>query len=54
MLNNCRCEKHNPCDHDCFDTGTSIECSCRTGYELAPDKKSCKGNYQQALYFLVV
>lgn len=44
VRNNCRCEKHNPCDHDCFDTGTSVECSCRTGYELAPDKKSCKGD----------
>lgn len=38
-----RCEENNPCDHDCFDSGTSIECTCRNGYELAADKTSCKG-----------
>lgn len=37
-----RCGKNNPCQHICTDTGMSIQCSCRPGYELDTDKKSCK------------
>lgn len=32
-----------PCDHTCTNTEGSFECSCRSGYELQDDKKTCEG-----------
>ena len=31
------------CDHTCTDTQSGISCSCRNGYRLLSDGKSCKG-----------
>lgn len=42
-----RCDKNNPCDHDCTDTGTAIKCSCREGYKLAADNRSCLGKFEK-------
>lgn len=30
------------CQHTCANTDGSFYCSCQTGYELEPDRKSCK------------
>ncbi|KAH7697047.1 CBN-FBL-1 protein, partial [Aphelenchoides avenae] len=36
-----RCESAN-CDHLCTDNGgDNVECTCRPGYDLAPDGTSC-------------
>ena len=38
------CKDHNGhCLHFCHDTKTGFHCSCRPGYQLADDKKSCQG-----------
>lgn len=38
------CKSHNGhCLHYCHDTKTGFYCSCKTGYELTDDKKSCQG-----------
>ena len=31
------------CDHNCSNTIGSYECSCRTGYSLAANRRSCEG-----------
>lgn len=38
-----RCDENNPCEHQCKDTGVSIQCSCYEGFELDKDKISCNG-----------
>ena len=34
----------NGCLHDCLNNQGSYECKCRSGFILAPDKMTCKGN----------
>nr|XP_026486783.1 latent-transforming growth factor beta-binding protein 4-like isoform X1 [Vanessa tameamea] len=34
--------KANSCDHICTDDDGKLRCSCREGFRLQPDKKSCK------------
>lgn len=45
-----RCNENNPCEHECKDTGVSIQCSCYGGFELAKDKVSCNGNRRIILF----
>ncbi|XP_013407657.1 low-density lipoprotein receptor-related protein 2-like [Lingula anatina] len=32
----------NQCEHDCVNTVTSFHCTCRTGYTLRTDRKTCR------------
>lgn len=36
-----RCKQTNPCEQRCTDNGVAITCSCKPGYALADDKRSC-------------
>ena len=31
------------CHHNCFNTIGSYYCTCKTGYKLLSDKRSCRG-----------
>ena len=33
------------CDHICHNTHSSFYCSCRAGYTLQADRRTCLGNY---------
>lgn len=33
------------CEQRCVNTLGSYKCACEPGYELAPDKKSCEGEF---------
>lgn len=35
------CAEDNPCAQECQDTARGVRCSCRPGYELDVDQKSC-------------
>ncbi|MEE6477615.1 hypothetical protein FKM82_011571 [Ascaphus truei] len=37
-----RCRGGGPCNQRCSDTGTSVVCSCYSGYQLQPDGVSCE------------
>ncbi|KAE8752650.1 hypothetical protein FOCC_FOCC000772 [Frankliniella occidentalis] len=43
------CKEENPCTHICRDTGLAVECSCRPGYALQSDRKTCKEALDNAL-----
>ncbi|CAN7998808.1 unnamed protein product [Ixodes hexagonus] len=34
-----------PCQHQCMATATGQRCSCKEGYQLAPDGRSCLGKF---------
>uniref|UniRef100_A0A8C0IK70 Low-density lipoprotein receptor-related protein 2 n=1 Tax=Chelonoidis abingdonii TaxID=106734 RepID=A0A8C0IK70_CHEAB len=40
-INECNDSSISGCDHNCTDTLTSFYCSCRTGYRLMSDKRTC-------------
>ncbi|KAG8559732.1 hypothetical protein GDO81_017431 [Engystomops pustulosus] len=40
-INECNDPSISGCDHNCTDTQTSFFCSCRAGYRLMSDKKTC-------------
>ncbi|KAM4675655.1 fibulin-1 isoform 2-T2 [Discoglossus pictus] len=37
-----RCRGGGPCNQQCRDTGTSVVCSCYSGYQLQPDGVTCE------------
>ena len=37
------CISNSPCAHYCTNTAGSFKCSCRPGYKLNSDGKTCKG-----------
>lgn len=39
------CASSNICDHDCTNTIGSYTCSCRNGYQLNNDGRTCSGTY---------
>ena len=40
------CKKTNGgCQHTCENIVGSFKCSCKDGYDLSSDKKSCSGKY---------
>jgi len=40
------CQSNNGgCDHFCKNTVGSFDCSCRKGFKLLTDEKSCQGMY---------
>ena len=43
-INECDTNKGG-CEHNCDNTQGSYYCTCRAGYELGMDKKSCNGIY---------
>lgn len=40
-INECNDPTLSVCDHNCTDTLTSFYCSCRPGYKLMSDKRTC-------------
>ncbi|XP_021094201.1 low-density lipoprotein receptor-related protein 2 isoform X1 [Heterocephalus glaber] len=40
-INECQDHSISGCDHNCTDTLTSFYCSCRPGYKLMSDKRTC-------------
>ena len=40
--NPCSGDQHG-CEHICFQSDGQDKCSCRAGYELNPDGKTCTG-----------
>lgn len=40
------------CEQRCVNTLGSFKCACDPGYELAPDKKSCEGNWVSLEWYL--
>ena len=42
-INECENDNGN-CSHICTDTETSHYCSCKHGFKLLNDSKTCKGN----------
>uniref|UniRef100_A0A8C6QUZ8 Low-density lipoprotein receptor-related protein 2 n=1 Tax=Nannospalax galili TaxID=1026970 RepID=A0A8C6QUZ8_NANGA len=40
-INECQDPSISRCDHNCTDTITSFYCSCRPGYKLMSDKRTC-------------
>ncbi|XP_032148954.1 low-density lipoprotein receptor-related protein 2 isoform X4 [Sapajus apella] len=40
-INECQNPSISGCDHNCTDTLTSFYCSCRPGYKLMSDKRTC-------------
>ncbi|XP_069472259.1 low-density lipoprotein receptor-related protein 2 isoform X2 [Ambystoma mexicanum] len=40
-INECNDPSLSGCDHNCTDTQTSFHCSCRLGYRLMSDKRTC-------------
>lgn len=41
--------KKDSCEHKCEDDGGVVRCSCKEGYRLQADKKSCKGRVWRIL-----
>ena len=41
-----------PCDHDCTNTEGSFLCTCRSGYELQEDGKTCEGTAEYSYLYL--
>jgi len=39
------CDKKKTCDQRCTNTEGSYYCSCKEGYSLMDDGKSCEGTY---------
>ena len=39
------------CDHLCHNSEGSYTCSCKEGYALDANERSCTGKYQNALTF---
>ena len=41
------CKVYGMCSQDCQNTKGSYKCLCKAGYQLEPDKKTCKakGNF---------
>ena len=37
------CKRNHECEHNCIDKPRYYECSCRPGYELGSNNKSCHG-----------
>lgn len=44
--NPCQQDQHG-CDHICYQSDGEDKCSCRVGYELNGDGKTCAGIYKQ-------
>ena len=42
VIDECKRDNGN-CSHICHDTETSYYCSCKHGYKLLNDSKTCKG-----------
>ena len=40
------CLGNHVCQHDCVNTVGSYHCTCRPGYQLINDNKTCTGTYQ--------
>ena len=40
------CLGNHECQHDCVNTVGSYHCTCRPGYQLISDKKTCAGTCQ--------
>ena len=43
ITDECRSRRTNDCDQICRDTDASYTCSCRSGYRLASNRRSCNG-----------
>ena len=54
-INECTTGTHQ-CAHNCQNTIGSYTCSCRTGYRLASNGRSCYGRYRlhTCMFYLVV
>ena len=39
------CEEYNDCHQICFNTVGSYNCSCRTGFMLRADNRTCERKY---------
>ena len=44
------CEGVNECEQMCINTDGSHECSCRQGFELAADARSCNGKHLISIF----
>ena len=44
------CEGVNECEQICINTDGSHECSCRQGFELAADARSCNGKHLISIF----
>ena len=40
------CLGNHGCQHNCVNTVGSYHCTCRPGYQLINDNKTCTGTYQ--------
>ena len=45
------CNGENLCEHNCINQNGSYTCSCKHGYMLLTDQRSCKGT-EHVLYSL--
>ena len=50
------CKVYGMCSQDCQNTKGSYKCLCKAGYQLEPDKKTCKakGNFLLVIFLCVL
>lgn len=49
-MDECSKPDNGRCEQRCVNTLGSYKCACDPGYELAADKRSCEGKYEERFH----